>query len=209
MKKIFTIVCLFTSTLLFSQQRVVAECTVTYAISTDSTTNPTLQEALKRSTKTVFIKGNHSRTDLVNPSFKQSIIYDKVSGEVIILREFGNNKIMNKLTKQEWIDKNQNLEGVALSPINETKTILGYQCKKAILTTKDSNSTVLYYATAITPSVKEFEYQFKEVPGLVLEYEFFDEGKKLRYTATRINLNPISATMFAEPTSGYRIPKKQ
>lgn len=207
MKKVLIIINLFLATNLIAQQRVVAECTVTYTISTDSTADIALQEMLKRSTKTVYIKGNDSRTDLVNPSFKQSVIYDKGTGEVIILREFGNNKVMNKLTKLEWVEKNKSLEGVALSPTQETKTILGYQCKKAILNTKDGNSTVLYYATAIVPSVKEFEFQFKEVPGMVLEYELFDAKKKIKYTytATKINLNPISANLFVEPTSGYRI----
>lgn len=205
MKRLFTILTLLVSTAIVAQQRIVAECTVNYSISTDSTADAAFIETLKRSNKTVYIKGNDSRTNLVNPNFKQSTIYDKTSGEAIILREFGNNKVMTKLSNAQWLEKNKNFEGVALTATTETKNILGYECKKAILQTKDGRSSTIYYATAITPSVKEFEFQFKNVPGLVLEYELLEGDKKIKYTATKINLNPISATLFAEPTSGYRI----
>jgi hypothetical protein len=64
----------------------------------------------------------------------------------------------------------------------------------------------LYYATNIAPSVKEFEYQFKDVPGFVLEYESQEqEGKKVRYVANKINLSPVLSTKFDIPVSGYRI----
>jgi hypothetical protein len=54
--------------------------------------------------------------------------------------------------------------------------------------------------------VKEFEYQFRDVPGFVLEYES-QEGDKgvIRYTATKINLSPVQASRFDIPVSGYRL----
>jgi hypothetical protein len=59
---------------------------------------------------------------------------------------------------------------------------------------------------AIVPSVKEFEYQFKDVPGFVLEFESQEaDGKKIKYTATKINLSPVQASRFDVPTSGYRL----
>jgi hypothetical protein len=64
----------------------------------------------------------------------------------------------------------------------------------------------LYFATAIMPSVKEFEYQFKDIQGLVLEYESIEsQTRKVRYTATKINLSPVQASRFDIPTTGYRL----
>lgn len=188
-----------------AQQRIVAECTITFKVSADSTTDKDLAESLKNSTKVVYIKGNSSRTDLISSSFTQSVIYDKTTGSAVVLREFGNNKVMSKLNKAEWQEKNKKFEGFSLSTTSEIKTILGYECKKAVLQTTDGNSFTLYYATAIAPSVKEFEYQFKDVPGLVLEYELNENGKKINYTASKINLAPVPASKFETPISGYRI----
>ena len=71
---------------------------------------------------------------------------------------------------------------------------------------KDGSSFAIYYATAIVPSVKEFEYQFKDIPGFVLEYESQEaDNKKIKYTATKINLSPVTASKFDIPTSGYRL----
>jgi GLPGLI family protein len=192
-----------------AQQRIVAECAVTYSIAAEeeNAANKEVIESLKATTKTVYIKGNDSRTDLVSPTFKQSVLYNKSTGLAVILREFGNNKFMTKLDNTRWIAENKRYEGMVFSYAgNETKTILGYECRKAVMQLRDGSSYTLYYASNIIPSVKEFEYQFREVPGFVLEYESQEaDGRKIKYTATKINLSPVQASRFDVPTSGYRL----
>jgi GLPGLI family protein len=205
MKKIVTLFSLlifvFTTA---KSQRIIAECTVTYGISTTDTSKE-FTESLKASTKTVFIKANDSRTDLVSPAFTQSTFFNKTTGNAVILREFGNNKLMTKLDSTQWRDMNKKFNNASVSFTNESKIILGYECKKAIIKLTDENSFTLYYATAIVASVKEFEYQFKNVPGFVLEYEENQSGKKITYRATKVNLSPVVASKFEIPTSGYRM----
>jgi len=188
-------------------QRVVADCTITYSISTDEgDADKDISESLKASTKTVYLKGNDSRTDLVSPSFTQSLLYNKTTGNAVILREIGNNKFMTKLDNAKWVAENKKYEGVTVALGKETKTILGYECRRATLQMKDGSSFTLYYATAIVPSLKEFEYQFKDIPGFVLEFESQETGgRKIKYTATKINLSPVQASRFDVPTSGYRL----
>lgn len=189
-------------------QRVVADCAVTYAISSeDAEADKDVIESLKASTKTVYIKGYESRTDLVSPSFTQSLLYNKSKGTAIILREFGNNKFMTRLDNARWAAENKKYEGMKLSFVSaDTKNILGYECRKAMIQLKDGSSFALYYTTAIVPSVREFEYQFKDIPGFVLEFESQETGsKKIKYTATKINLNPVLASRFDIPTTGYRM----
>ncbi len=191
----------------FAQQRIVAECTVTYQISLEeSNLNKEVQTALQHSSKTVYIKGNDSRVDLNSPSLLQSVIYDKTNGTAVILREFGSNKFMTKLNNKEWRLANKQFDGMTIHFVNETKNILGYECKKAILHLKDSSVFNIYYATTIAPSVREFEYQFKDVPGFVLEFDVKEEGASIvRYKATKINLSPVQASKYDIPTSGYRL----
>jgi len=207
--KLFTLVLLAVS-VSFTQvhaQRVIADCSVSYTISAEEgSADKDVTESLKVSTKNVYIKGNDSRTDLVSPTFTQSLIYNKSTGSAVILREFGNNRFMTKLDNARWKEENKKYDGMTVILSAETKTILGYECKKALMQLKDGTVFTLYYATAIIPSVKEFEYQFKDIPGFVLEFESQEaEGKKIRYTASKINLSPVPASRFDIPVSGYRI----
>ncbi|MFP5040368.1 hypothetical protein [Parasediminibacterium sp. JCM 36343] len=188
-----------------AQQRIIAECTLTYSIAAPDASMDAAS-AFKASKKTVYIKGNDCRTDLVSAAFCQTMFYDKTTGNATILREFGTNKFMTKLDNAKWISENKKFEGLTINYAEEHKTIAGYDCKKATLQLKDGNSYVLYYTSAIVPSVKEFEYQFKDIPGLVLSYEAIGEkGDKVKYTATRVNLSPVPNSIFIIPTSGYRI----
>lgn len=190
-----------------AQQRIIAECTINYSIKTDDTSsNTTLIQTLKSSTKTVYIKGNESRTDLRSTAFCQSVIYDKTTGKATILRELGDNKFITLLDNTKWMHENARFDALTIETTKDRKPILGYDCKKAIIHLKDGNNYLLYYTTSIVPSVKEFEYQFKDIPGLVLSYEASNQsGEKVIYTATKVNLSPVPASIFTIPKSGYRM----
>lgn len=113
---------------------------------------------------------------------------------------------MTKLNSKDWVSQNSKFSGMTISFLNETKNILGYDCKKAVLKLQNGSQFTVFYATAIAPSVREFEYQFKDIPGFVLEYEAMEgAGQTITYTATKINLNPVQASKFDIPVSGYRI----
>ena len=198
---------IFSSLFLLAQQRVVAECTVVYNITIDNSgVDAETAATLQATTKTVYIKGVNSRTDLVSASFLQSVIYNKTTATATILRELGANKFMTKLDNAKWIAEHSRYANMKLVKNDETKIILGYECKKLTLELTDGTALTVFYAANIAPSVKEFEYQFKEVPGFVLEYEATEgEGKKIKYTAAQINFNPVAASKFDIPTSGYRI----
>ena len=193
-----------------AQQRVIAECSISYAISVDSTsTDYKLSESLRSATKTVYIKGNNCRTDLISPAFAQSVFYDKTKGSVTILREFGNNKFITKLDSAKWLIENNEFDSMKTIIATGTRKIMGYDCIKALLQLKNGKVYELYFTAALLPSVREFEYEFKDIPGLVLAYQVQSkDGKIVIYTATKINLSPVSALKFDVPTTGYRFLEK-
>ncbi len=200
---------LFSILQLNAQQRVIAECMVTYIISVDSSTDNSLIENLKSASKTVYIKGNNCRTDLTSPSFKQSIFYDKTKGSAIILREFGNNKFITKLDSTTWLKEYIEFDSMTTTITKETRKIIGYDCKKAILQLRNGKIYELYFTTTLLPSVREFEYEFKDIPGFVLSYQVQPkEGKKISYTATKMNLSPVQISKFDIPSTGYRFLEK-
>ncbi|MGC8750653.1 hypothetical protein [Hydrotalea sp.] len=187
----------------FSQQRTVAECTIYYDNVTTTAAEKATAEVIH---KTVYIKGNNSRVNVSSPSYKISTIIDQSSGKVVVLRSFGNNKYMTVLTKTQWEEANKKFDGMKFVSLNDTKNILGYNCKNAQLLLKDSSVYNIYYTTAIIPSVKDFEYEFKEVPGFVLEYEATDnKGNKIHFLANKISFDPVLLSEFEIPTKGYRM----
>ncbi|MFC4231889.1 hypothetical protein ACFOW1_08300 [Parasediminibacterium paludis] len=193
-----------------AQQRVVAECTIVYAIAVDSSAaDKNLADNLKSASKIIYIKGNNSRIDLISSAFSQSIFYDKTKGSATILREIGTNKFITKLDSAQWLKEKEEFIDMVTTITKDTKKILGYDCKKAQLELKNGKVYTLYFTPNLLSSVREVDYEFKDIPGLVLEYEVVAvDGKKVRYSATKFNLNPVPASRFDVPSSGYRILNK-
>ncbi|HEY6976699.1 MAG TPA: hypothetical protein VH396_10450 [Chitinophagaceae bacterium] len=189
-------------------QLVVGDCTVTYSV---TGSNAETNQNLAGTTKTLYIKGKRSRIDLVGNNYKQSVIYDNESGTAVILKEIGAEKYMSTFSSDEWKKENKQFEGLTVTLTNESKTILGYECKKAVVHLKNGSYYNIYYALAIMPSANENPYQFKDIPGFVLQYETYNDknSSRITYTATIINFNPVPASRFQIPSSGYRILKNQ
>jgi GLPGLI family protein len=185
-------------------QRTVAECTVTFSMKSDSA-DATFSSALKEGSKTVYIKANQTRTDIIGPGFTESVLYDKNSGNVTVLRQIGNNKLLSHLTNEQWKNENKRFDSGKLVVTDEKMKILGYDCNKAYLQWHDGSIYTIYYTHSIIPSVREFDYPFKDVPGFVLQYETEVGDRKITYTATKINLSPVSLSKFEVLTDGYRV----
>ncbi len=193
----------------FSQTgKVITDCTITYNLTVENAnSSPELIKSLNGATKTVYIKGTKSRTDLVSPSHTLTIINDTKVDTTVILREIGNTRYMTFLDEKKKIEKNRKYEGITFTPSGETKVILGYECKKVVAKLSDGAAYNVFYAPALVPSNREYEYQFKDLQGLALEYETqSDDGKmKYKFTAVKIVLTPVVAAKFDLPKSGYRI----
>ena len=206
-KSLILILCLSLVIASFSQHAmVIGDCTVTYKISGgDAATNKNLSNA----TKIFYVKGRLARTDMIGPNYKQSVIYDNAKGTAVILKEIGAEKYMTTLSADEWEKQNSHFQGQTITLDDDSKKILDYDCKKAIAHLKDGSTYNMYYTSSITPSASENPFQFKDVPGFVLEYEVGGTNKssKITYTATQINFDPVPVSKFKIPTEGYRVLK--
>ena len=187
-----------------AQQRIVAECTVVYKVESHDASDGSMRQ---KATKTVYIKSNNARIDLVAPAYAQSTIYNKSTGVATVLRSFGEDKYMTSLNAKQWRNLNMPLDSIQIQFTNDSISVLDYSCKKALLQLKNGTTVTVYYTTAIIPSVRDYEYMFKDIPGFVLGYEMVDDlGLKTIFRATQINLyNPVAASKFDIPTKGYRI----
>ena len=108
------------------------------------------------------------------------------------------------MTADNWKDKNKRYEGISFTNTSETKTIAGYSCIRAQATMKDGSSFTVYYTKEIVPENSDYNVQFRNLEGLPLEYELTQGKLKIKYTVSKINMNPVPASRFDIPKSGYR-----
>jgi GLPGLI family protein len=209
-----TILIILSVSLIFSwkalaqETKIISDCTVNFDVAVqDSRADALDVKAMSGTTKVVYIKGTRSRSDLETPNFKQTMIYDSKTDSTIILRELGNAKYISYLDGNKRREKHKKYDGIKFTKTGEKKTILGYECNKLVGSLTDGSIYDVYYTTAIIPSTTEYEYQFKDLAGFVLEYQAeFEQGKtRVTFTASKISLVPVPAARFDVPKTGYRI----
>jgi GLPGLI family protein len=186
-------------------QRKVSELSLTYDASISSgSKEPKMADALDGHNKSIYIKGNMSRAEMVSALFSSATIHDSKTGSSVVLKEVSGQKLLIRMTAENWAENNKRYEGITFTNTNETKTIAGYNCIKAVAKLPDGTNFTVYYTPDIVPENKEYDYQFKNLNGLPLEYELVQGKLTIKYTVSKINMNPVPASKFDIPKTGYR-----
>jgi hypothetical protein len=184
-------------------QKKVSELTLVYDYSFTSNGKGTAPSA-ENAVHTVYIKGNKSRTEITNPLFSSTTIYDANTGFGVILKEVSGQKLLIRLNPDNWAERNRMYDGIIFKNTNETRDIAGYKCIKAIGQTASGTTITVYYTKDIIPENRQYEPPFRTLDGLPLEYELTSGDRTIKYRISRINLNPVPASRFDIPRSGYR-----
>lgn len=193
------------SVIAMGQAKKVSELTVQYEASiTAKGSQPKLADAFEGATTTVYLKGSLSRTETSSALASLTTIYDAKTGTAVLLQEISSQKLLIRMNADNWKEKNKRYDGISFSNTGETKNIAGYNCIKAIATTKDGNSFTVYYTKDIVPENSDYNAEFKGLGGLPMEYEITLKHMTIRYTVSKINLNPVPAARFDIPKTGYR-----
>lgn len=186
-------------------QKKVSELTLVYDASISSgSSEPKIADALDGATTTVYLKGAMSRTEMVSALFSSTTIHDSKAGTAVVLKEVSGQKLLIRMTADNWVEKNKRYNGMTFTDTKEAKTIAGYNCTKAVAKLADGTTFTVFYTSDIIPENKDYDSQFKNLNGLPLEYELVQGKLTIKYTVSRINLNPVPASKFDIPKSGYR-----
>ena len=200
------IITLFLSAITVKAQKVISEGTLIYNISIQTgSAEPKMADMMDGATTAIYIKGSQSRSELVSALGSEVTMYDSKKGAGVILKDYSGQKLMITLTKDDWDKKNSKYEGITFETTNETLNIAGYNCKKAIAKLKDGSSFVVYYTPEVEVADKDYDSQFKTLPGLALQYEWQSGKMKFKYTLSKINFDVVPASKFDIPKSGYRV----
>lgn len=187
-------------------QKLLSDGSVLYNVSViNGKDQPGIAEAFDGATLLVAMKGTQVRTDLKSNIRVVSVFYNSKDETAVILKESGTEKYMINLTSAQWDTYNRKYAGIKFNYTDDSKVIAGYNCKKATGTLKDGSSIAVYYAPEIKPLSTGYEYAFKDLPGLPLEYEITTGNFSVRYLAANVQLVPVNASRFDLPKSGYKL----
>lgn len=205
MKKIILSGVLAAGLLSVQAQKKVADLTVVYdAMINTGSAEPKLADAFDGATTTVYLKGSLSRSEMVSALASLTTIHDARTGSGVVLQEVGGQKVLIRMSAEDWNDKNRKYEGIRFTNSGETKMLAGYSCKKAVANLKDGSSFVVYYTEDIIPENNTYNSQFSNLKGLPLEYELTQGKLTIRYVVSQVNLNPVPVSKFDIPKTGFR-----
>ena len=203
---VFAVISCMSLSLHLMAQRRLTEATISYDIVINTSNNtPQAADLLDGATSVIYLKGNSSRSELVSSLGTQATIIDGKTGDVTVLKNYGEQKYMIKMTPGNWQQSNKKYEGISFTYLDEYKTIAGYNCQKATGKLSDGSTFNVYFTKELLPVNKDFQYLNKNLPGLALQYEASLGKMMVTYTVSSINFNPLAQSKFDLPTSGYRV----
>ncbi len=196
---------LFVTLVSFGQKNL-TEGTLIYNISVETGSNqPKMADMLDGATTTVYLKGDQSRSEMLSGLGSEATIHNATTGTGVILKDYSGQKLMITLTPQDWEKNNKKYDGITFENTGETSEISGFSCHKAIAKLKDGSTFTVYYTTDVNAVNKDYDYQFKTLPGLAVQYEMQTGKMKFKFTLASINYATVPALKFEIPKSGYRV----
>ena len=208
MKKITSLffVAAFLMVFTANAQKRITEGTISYDIVVNTgNSNPSIADMFNGATSIVYLKGYQTRFERVSSLGVESTIVDGKTGNVNVLKEYGDQKYMITMTPANWKDANKKYEGIVFKYEEEYKEIAGSKCQKAIGTMKDGTAITVFFTKDLVANNREFEYAYKSLPGLAMEYETTVGSLKVTYTVSKVNFSIVPAAKFELPKSGFRI----
>lgn len=167
-----------------------------------------------------YVKGDKTKSETNSMMFSSVVYFD---GKTITnLSESMGNKSGYTATKEEMdgMDKNKNPESKPrIEYVNDKRTIAGYECYKAVVTSLDKDKkerqTIVWYTDKLKPisstvrraNRRGMSVDLSELKGMPLAMEstmnMMGNEVKSVMIATEISTNPIDDAVFLPNTEGY------
>jgi hypothetical protein len=161
-------------------------------------------EGVGNASHTIYIKGNKSRSEMTNSLFSSTAIFDANTGFGVMLKEVSGQKLLIRMTPDNWTERNRMYDGIVFRNTTETKEIASYKCIKATGQTVTGATVTVFYTRDLIPENRQYDPIFRTLDGLPLEYELTNGNVKIQYRFSKMSLNPVPASKFDFPSSGYR-----
>jgi len=208
MKKIMFLACTLL-TLAITTHAQLKEGKVSYSMEVSSD-NPDMAMASNMMAGSKFnmsFAPGKSRSDITMGSIgDMTTITNENSGKILMLT----NMMGMKYAVETSLDENKKSAGAAegdftVTPTSETKQLLGFTCKKAIMKSKTlgENDITIWYTTDIKASTTGQQYYDKSMPGFPLEMNMEQKGMKIHFLATAVEKTVPASVFEMTVPAGY------
>lgn len=165
---------------------------------------PQMADAFDGAKAILSMRGPLSRSELRSALGQTVTIYDHRAGTGVVLREYGPQKLLIRMNRAQWMQKNSKFDGIRFVYGTDRKMIAGFPCEKAEAILKDSTRFSVYFTRKLVPENASYDPQFGGLPGTALEYEALQGNLRIRYEATKVSFDPVPMQRFEAPKGGYR-----
>ncbi|NMD01617.1 MAG: DUF4412 domain-containing protein [Bacteroidales bacterium] len=177
------------------------EGTITYSVTTEGEFDANTKAQLP--TEVVWTFKGPKTSMLMKTGFGNiTILANAESKEQVVLYDMMGQKMAIKSTKEETEKSLSEIPDAKVTETTETKKILNYNCKKVQIS-DDKNSMDVYVTDEIQVPNANWNTQYKNVKGLMLEYSQKgspDSDAKMIFTAKEVKKGKIKDTVFDIPT---------
>lgn len=216
MKKILSIILLACFALILNAGNSTAgkpfEGVITYKITYPDSKYTENQLAMFPKVVTVTVKGTKARTEYQTNMGSQVEISDYAEKSKIALINMMGQKYAIKQSAAEIEKENAKEPKSSVAFSNETRTIAGYLCKKAIVTQDDAGVKTtfeVYYSSELGSKLANFDNPlYKDIDGALLEFSMKTPQISMKFTATTIEKKSVSNKEFEIPAE-YTLTTKE
>jgi GLPGLI family protein len=179
------------------------EGVVTYTLSTEGRELDAQEKAQMPTEMKIFYKGNKTRMEQLTAMGNFVTISDGDDKTNMVLLDLMGQKIVLKSTKEDLEKTLKEAPETKINVTTETKTIAGYNCKKAEVIQGEKTNYV-YFTDEIKVADPNWNTQYKDIKGIMMEYSqpTQDEQLTLKLTVKEVKKQKIKPDMFTVP-EGY------
>lgn len=177
----------------------VTEGSVKYSIDMQSD-NPEMAMAISMmqgSTLAIYFKDNKSRTEMSMGSLMNTVIIsdsDKKETLTLMSGMMGNTAVRS--TYEETEANTEEMPDINIEITDETKEILGYTCKKAIMTADEGSENIFWFTEEISANKEGQTMLSEKVPGFPLAMEVNANGMIMNMMATGLEKKVKDKSLF-------------
>jgi hypothetical protein len=207
MKKTFLLsfLCLLLSFNGFTQKNF-KEGKIVYAISFPDMDLDPQQAAMMPSSMTLYIKGENTRMEMkMGMGMSSTVITDAKTKTVTSLMDVMGQKYATKMTEEDIKKQSAEEPDMEITKTGETREIAGFKCEVSKLVIKEKkgervDSEICLSKEFLTPNANWSNPKYKDIDGLMLEYEMDQGQMKMKLKAKTVKEEAVADSMFEIPS---------